>query len=157
MSEYSSAQAKKENIVVRWDMKVLLAIAACFFLAGGISAVVNAVSYYSADPSSLNLAQNWLEWITAFSFLLGWLFAHGIEIAVLKRQIELTRILVFIMCIVLLFVPWFIPTFTSNPLFQFFDCVIGFAFGGFFFRYSMYQKEALRTWPDVLFGKRKGA
>jgi hypothetical protein len=47
--------------------------------------------------------------------------------------------------------------FISNALFQFFDYITGFGFGGFFFRYSMYHIEALQGWPDVLFGKSKSA
>lgn len=156
IKEYPLPKMKKEQILVRWDTKVLLALCACLSLGGGISALIHTVSRFADDPLSLNLRDNWLEWVAALSFLLGWLFAHGIEIAVLQRQAGVTRVLVISLFLVLLIIPWFIPGFISNTLFQFFDFVNGFGFGGFFFRYSMYHTEALQGLPDVLFRKSKG-
>jgi hypothetical protein len=158
MSEYSQAKVKNEKILVRWDARVLLAFGGCLFLGGGIHSILRTIHHFTDNIYSMSLIDNWLEWIVALSFFLGWLFAHGIEIAFLQKRYGVTRILILCFFIFLLITPWLGSSFSSNPLYRLldyvFDFVTDFALAGYFFRYSMYQKEALPLIFSVLFEKR---
>src|SRR5215208_2184988 len=94
MSQYSSAREKSEKVLLRWDTKVLLALFGCLWLSGGINSLLDIVRHFASDLDYVSFIDNWLAWIAVLSFLSGWLFAHGVEIAVLQRQIGMTRVLV---------------------------------------------------------------
>jgi len=154
MTKFSSAKVKQENVSVKWDAIVFLALIGCIFLSGGVNSILLTVHRFANDPSYLILLDNWIIWIAGLSFLVGWLFAHGIEITFLQGKYGVIRILVIALLLVTVIFPYAMPWFVKSPISQLFDCVPSFAASGFLFRYSMNQKKTLQHLPIVLFEKK---
>jgi hypothetical protein len=153
MSEYSSGIEKNENAALKWNRNIALAIPGWIALAGGISSIQRFVLRWGNDPNYSSFVDNWFPWIAVLFFVTGWLAAHGIEIALLQRKLGVARILtVTLLFGLLIIIPWTVSIAISNPIVHEIDALTFLGVSAYFFRYSLYQKDALHRLPSVYFG-----
>jgi hypothetical protein len=155
MKQYTSTTESKR---LQWDRTVFFGAPAWVFLSFGIRVLMEFAGAFENDDYYSSLISNWIPWIAVFFFVLGWLAAHGVEIAVLRMQIATTRIVEVVFLLILLTLPWTVPALVSNPVFERLAGAFGqLMLSGYFLRYSMFQKRSRWLFPTVLLGKQKKA
>jgi hypothetical protein len=143
----------EEKTSMRWNVKTLITIPGFVFLSGAISALQNLPKAFATDVDKRIFVDNWMPWIAILFFAFGWFATHGVEIALLKKQIKLARVLFFIVLwLCSLLVSIYLQFFINNEVLHSFGLTAQLlVFSGFFLRYSMCRNESLFRMQKAIF------
>ena len=138
-----------------WVVRILSALPGLISLGGAIGLNQNLARASTDNINNLVFVDNWIPWFSVSFFALGWFTTHWIESALLKKQINLAKILFFVVLleggIFSLCFRYFIDNEMlnrfSNPVFQ-------LTMAGIFLRYSTFRLEALLIQRKILFGEK---
>ena len=86
MKDYSLVGERSEKVPARGGTKFAFAILGGISLSGGISSLQHVTQSFGKDVNHMSLIENWLPWIAALFFIVGWFMAHWLEGALMKGK-----------------------------------------------------------------------
>ena len=140
----------------RRGTKFMLLVLGGITLSGAISSLQHTSQSFGNDIKYMSLIENWLSWIAALCFIIGWSLAHRIEVVLLQRQINKARGFEIAYILGIIVFGWISITFVDDPMVSRLDnMILPLLISGHSFRSSTFSDEALRLMDNLFFGAKQ--
>ena len=148
----ATVQSAKSKSSKKRNHPFWLAILGFMSLSGAISSLQHLSKAFANDVYKISFIGNWIPWVAALFFALGWFITHWLEGVVSKNQFGMARVLFVIILFGGLSISWYFRYFLSNEVLQRFDPML-LIYSGYFLRFSTFRAENTFRFQKALFGK----
>ena len=129
-----------------------LALLGFMALSSAVASIQHLNRSFTDDIYQMNFIENWIPWIAALFFALGWFITYWLEVVISKNQLGMARFLFVVILFGGLSISWCFSHFLSNEVLQRFDPMF-LIYSGYFLRSSTFREENSFRLRKALFSK----